>query len=680
MTTRVLLVEDDEDDYVILRDLLHDGRRPYDLAWVSSLKDARERLAGSRFDIIFADFRLGGESGLELLADAAQWRCPLVLLTGLDDHELDERAAEAGAADYLPKRGLDTSTIERTIRYVLAREEMVRSAQASEERFRAVIEQAAEAIVVVGGPDGESILHWNTAAEHLFGYSRSEAFDIGFSRSIGVSEHFRPVGSRAELRGGTRSGATVLLDISIANWTYGVASQSCYIIRDITKQRAMQQALEERATTDELTGLANRTTFVEHIAAQLGPTSSRSVCVLYLDLDKFKSINDHLGHAAGDALLIEAAERITGALRPCDLAARLGGDEFAIALHRVDTISVALDVADRCLNALSAPYMLGKRSCHIGASIGVALRGDTETADDLIQNADLAMYQAKRDGRNRVAVYDAGLRAESRAELDITEALRSAAFAKHFELHYQPIFDLGTFEVTGVECLLRYRHPELGLVSPQPVIHVAEQSGLIVALGNWILRRSIEQAATWLRDGLATRGFSMSINVSALQLGDDLVTTVRNALADCDLPPAMLQIEVTESALIDAGGLSVLRRVADLGITIAIDDFGTGYSSLSSLIHAPATVAKIDRSIIAGARDRDRGLSLVRGLIQLCHQIGLTTVAEGIEVPADAADLQEAGCDLGQGFLLARPTPADGAARVLALRRRDPSAWTAAAL
>lgn len=678
MITRVLLVDDDEDDYVILRDLLHDGRRKYDLTWVANLTDARTQLATSTFDIIFADFHLGGESGLELLADATRWRSPLVLLTGLDDHELDERAADAGAADYLPKRGLETSGVERTIRYVLAREEMVRRAQASEERFRAVVEQAAEPIVVVEGPDGESILHWNAAAERLFGYTRAEAADMGFSRSVGLTERFRPTESRAELLARTSAGVTVLLDISIAGWDYGAAHQSCYIIRDITTQRAMQQALQDRATTDELTGLANRTAFVEHLTGLLESDRGRSACVLYLDLDKFKAINDHLGHSAGDALLGEVAARIKAALRPGDLAARLGGDEFAIALSDVTSPSTGLAVADRCLNALGAPYLLNERPCHIGASIGVALGGAAETADDLIQNADLAMYQAKRHGRNRIAVYSTEIRAESRSELDISEALRSAQFARHFELHYQPIFHLRTLQITGVECLLRYRHPDQGLVSPQRVIDVAEQTGLIVPLGNWILRQSVEQAATWLRAGLTAAGFTMSVNVSALQLSDDLASTVGDALVQFGLPPAMLQIEVTESTLIDVNGPAVLRQITDLGVNFAIDDFGTGYSSLSSLIAAPASVAKIDRSIIAGMKDDPgRGLSLVRGLIQLCHQIGLTTVAEGVELLGDAKALDDAGCDQGQGFLFARPAAATDTAKVLAARRWKPSPSTA---
>ncbi len=673
MAIRVLLVDDDEDDYVILRDLLHDGRREYELTWVSNLTEARAKLAEAAFDIVFADFRLGGESGLELLGDSTRVRCPLVLLTGLDDHELDERAAEAGAADYLPKRGLETSGIERTIRYVLAREEMVRSAQASEERFRAVIEQAAQPIVVVEGPDGESIVHWNTAAERLFGHSRAAAVEIGFSRSIGLNERFRPSACQAELLARTAAGGTVLLEISIASWSYGASRQSCYIIRDITDQRALQHALEERAMTDELTGLANRAAFLDHLAALMESAGGRPACVLYLDLDKFKSINDHLGHAAGDALLQEAARRIAAALRPGDLAARLGGDEFAIALSEISSTSVARAVADRCLNALSAPYLLGERSCHIGASIGVALRSAAETADDLIQNADLAMYQAKRDGRNRIAVYNTEFRAESRAELEITEALRSSAFARYFELHYQPIFRLATFEVAGVECLLRYRHPDRGLISPQGVIQVAEQTGLIVPLGSWILRKAIEQAADWFRDGLTPAGFTMSVNVSALQLDEGFASTVSGALAESGLPSPMLQIEVTESALVAAKGLTVLRHVADLGASVAIDDFGTGYSSLGSLIDAPATVAKIDRSIIAGVGDRGRGLSLARGLVQLCRQIGLTTVAEGIEALPDASALREAECDLGQGYLFARPAGVDDAARVLALGRWDPA-------
>jgi len=446
----------------------------------------------------------------------------------------------------------------------------------------------------------------------------------------------------------------------------------------ITDARTREEL--DQAFHDSLTGLASRALFLDRLAhalARAGQDGTR-LAVLFVDLDRFKNVNDSLGHSAGDALLIGVAERLRACLGPEDTAARLGGDEFAVLCEDCDRAEVT-GTAQHIIDRLRAPFLLAGHETFIDASVGISFSGGPQTATELIRDADLAMYQAKKRGKGRYEIFQSELRTTFLRNLDIEARLRQAIGRGDLVLHYQPMVRLADGAIAGVEALVRWRSGQEEVISPDDFIPLAEETGLIVAIDEWVLWQACRQGGRWNRRAARGPGhpLAISVNLSTRQLQQPgLPDLVSRALSTAGLAPDSLILELTESRLMqDADATTArLRELKALGVRVAIDDFGTGYSSLAYLRQFPADIVKIDKSFVAGATPRSDGAALARAIVQLGHTLRLTTVAEGVETAAQLDELRAAGCDLAQGFYLGSPVEPDEITRLLSGRLDAPPA------
>ena len=442
--------------------------------------------------------------------------------------------------------------------------------------------------------------------------------------------------------------------------------------RDISERKALEEALAHQAFHDSLTNLANRALLkdrTEHALARAA-RRGRPLAVMLLDLDGFKAVNDSLGHDAGDELLKMVANRLQECVRPSDTAARLGGDEFAVLIEDLASPGDYAVVATRVLESLQPAFHVQGKDVFVRGSIGIAMCGEGEdTADELLRNADVAMYMAKAEGKNRFELFNPSMHSAMLQRLDVEADLRRAVEHREFVLHYQPTVVLQTGRIAGVEALVRWQHPERGLVPPMDFIPVAEETGLIVPLGEWVLETACRQAKEWHVAHPNEPLLTMSVNLSARQLQHEgIVTTVERVLTSTGLSPETLTLEITESAVMNDHVTTIVRlnQLKALGVRIAVDDFGTGYSSLSYLRRFPIDVLKIDRSFVDGVTDGPQKRALLRTIVELGRTLNLETVAEGIEQPEEMQQLRSLDCDLGQGYYFARPLDADSVGELLA--------------
>jgi len=427
---------------------------------------------------------------------------------------------------------------------------------------------------------------------------------------------------------------------------------------NLQQRQALEAELAQRAFHDPLTGLANRTLFADRLGRALAQRDE-PVAVLFLDLDDFKTINDSHGHLAGDELLIAVARTLTAGVRPEDTVARLGGDEFAVLIEREANEGIARQLADRLLAGLRRPVRVAGRDRTVGASIGISLgRSGAATAEQLMSEADIAMYVAKGEGKGGSSVFDSRTHATVVRSIGLRDDLDRAIRERQFEMHYQPIVDLETGDMAGVEALARWRHPTRGLLAPADFIAVAEATGTIISLGQWIFGESCRQAAAWSSGPLADGRF-MSINLSTLQITyPGFVEFVTDAVARAGVEPSRLLVEVTESANPDPGAVvKALLRIHALGIRLAVDDFGTGFASMEQLARLPFAVIKMDRSLVADVDTDARAESVVTGVTDLARRLGAITVAEGVERPEQLPPLRAMGCQMAQGFHFAPALP-----------------------
>ena len=432
---------------------------------------------------------------------------------------------------------------------------------------------------------------------------------------------------------------------------------------DVTERKRMEAELERLALYDSLTGLPNRALFNDRLDQALAHRGrSQAIAVYFLDVDRFKRINDSLGHAAGDEVLREVAARVERMLRPEDTVARFGGDEFTVLCESIGGVLEAVGVADRLQREIAQPLRAGGAELRLSASIGIALAepGDEADSSHLVEDADAAMYRAKERGGARTELFDVAMRERAVDAISIEQELSRGLERGELRLYYQPLVSLPTGEMVGAEALIRWEHPERGLLTPDKFLPIAEESGLIVQVGAWAVGEACRRLRDWDRRNGGPSDFSLAVNLSARELTHpDVVPTVLNAVRRSALNPHRLTIEVTEStAMADRdSGFRALRELHDAGVRIAIDDFGTGYSSLDHLREMPADILKIDRSFVAGMSANSPDTALVAAAIAMGRALEMEVVAEGIETTEQVADLRELGCPLGQGFLFARPLP-----------------------
>jgi diguanylate cyclase (GGDEF)-like protein/PAS domain S-box-containing protein len=432
---------------------------------------------------------------------------------------------------------------------------------------------------------------------------------------------------------------------------------------ELTARRHAEAELAHQATHDPLTGLPNRALLQDRLGQAVAhlERGARAIAVLLLDLDRFKVVNDSLGHAAGDRILVTVAERLLAAVRPGDTVARLGGDEFVVVCDDLHGELDAVGLADRLASAFAEPFVVDDHVLKVSASVGIALaRDDSASPEALLRDADSVMYRAKANGGNRWEIFDDTLRHHVVERLRVETDLRRALDAEELALYFQPVVSLATGAVVGAEGLARWEHPERGLILPDDFITVAEESGLVVPLGNWVLQEGCRRLAVWAKDD-ATAEHAVSVNLSARQLvQSDIVATVRRALAETGADPQRLILEITETALmedVEAAG-AVLRRLRAIGVQLWVDDFGTGYSSLIYLRRLPIDGLKIDASFVAGLTASTEDRVIVESIVSLAHSLGLVALAEGVETEQQAERLRVMGCDLAQGFLWSPAVPA----------------------
>ena len=547
----------------------------------------------------------------------------------------------------------------------------VRRLAISEARFRAIVQNSTDAILIVD-PDGE-LRYVTPSADSLFGETkRRSLFALTHPEDGAVAERFlqqvrrstgmpvveewrmrRPDGSWLWIE---NTGTNLLLEPTVS----GIVVNA----RDVSERHSLEAQLTHQAYHDELTRLANRALFLNRVTRAVGRRGHEvhPAAVLFLDLDDFKKVNDSLGHAVGDELLVAAAARLTSFVRPGDTIARLGGDEFAILLEgAVDPQSVT-NIAGRIAEGLRAPFRVSGRDVFVSVSIGIADVSHGDTPDDVVRNADLAMYFAKARAKGRFVVYERQMHARVMERLELEADLRRAVDRASFFVEYQPIVHLTSGLMYGAEALLRWRHPERGLVPPSEFVALAEDTGLIVPLSRVVLREACERATEWRSRQRRDRKLRLSVNLSPRHFQEStVVEDVREALARSGLPSPMLTLEITESVLMQEGAVTLdkLRALKSLGLQLALDDFGTGYSSLGYLQRFPIDILKIDRTFVEPIGSLGVDPAIARAIVALGRSLHIETIAEGIERPEQREGLLSLGCSLGQGFLFAQSMSAE---------------------
>lgn len=806
----ILLIDDDEDDYLITWDLLKDSSNVcVQMDWARSMEGGLIALESGDYSAALVDLRLGPDSGIDLIQKAREREIttPFILLTGQGDEDLDIRAVELGAADYLVKGLVDGQTLIRSIRYAIDRAVAFKSIAVSEARHRLLFESnPAPMCLITSG--SLALVSMNTAARKLYGYRNEEISGLSLNNlrvhehsllkhsvegvllregSV-VEEHRRSDGKKmmvevvsnsttinqtpsqilmitdvteqiessrqlrlfkrsiesssngiiivdavkhdlpityvnsaferitgyvaeevvgrncrflqgddsdpsneqglSEIRRGLKNGtdiSTVLknyrkdghafwndLYISPLHDELGKITHFIGVQNDISERKSAEHKLAFNISHDVLTGLPNRTLLEDRLrqACQVCNRYERTVALLFIDLDGFKLINDSLGHRLGDQILIEVGRRLNAVVRSGDTVARISGDEFIVLLPDLAKTEDAISIVETIITEIAVPYCLDSETIHLTASVGVsATEEDIDQPMSLLQQADLAMFQAKQHGRGSYRWYSQELNEEASFRVALRNELESAIHQEQLSVFYQPLVDARSGQIRNVEALARWQHPTRGLISPEDFIPLAEETGQINALGQWVLKKAC-------RDGmrLHAQGFrhcSVSVNVSPIQLRKaGFAKIVADAVQASGLPAESLELEIVESVLLRDTDLviSTLQAIRELGVRIAIDDFGTGFSSLSYLKLLPANKIKIDRAFIKDVIENRSDAAITQGVISMAHHLGFEVVAEGVETEAHAAFLRKNHCDLLQGFAFARPMPFDDLVSFMAAR------------
>jgi diguanylate cyclase (GGDEF)-like protein/PAS domain S-box-containing protein len=674
---KILLVEDNASDALLLRRLFRvTAPGQYEVAHRTCMEHASQFLASETVDIVLLDLGLPDVRGLDAVRQmlAAAPHSPVVVMTGRRDEELAAQALRVGAQDFLVKSEIEPTVVLRALRYAMERKALEEQLLLEQERAQITLDAIGDAVIRIDSSGAINFL--NHAAETMTGlalapgdFLTSDVLDLTGPNGMRVSlredhgsaapEQERKVTANAFL--GNVEGRNVPVEYTVSSVLDpgGAATGSVYVLRDVSETRALAEKLAHMAQHDPLTGLPNRVLLADRIKSAIAIASRHKghPGVLFLDLDSFKHVNDSLGHAIGDKLLQSVAGRLSACVRTSDTVSRLGGDEFVVLLAEIAQPEDAAIAANRMLEAVSAPHHIDDHELHVSTSVGVSLYPtDGTDAETLIKNADAAMYQAKTSGRKSYRFFEPAMNLRALERRSIEEGLRRALEHHEFMLHYQPKLDIATGKMHSAEALVRWLHPLKGSRPPSEFISIAEDSGLIVPLGRWVLREACGQAKAWCAAGLPLR--SIAVNVSAVEFQNEhFLQNVFDTLDEVGLEPEMLELELTESVLMKRSGSAAgtLKALRGEGVRLAIDDFGTGYSSLSYLTRFPVDTLKIDQSFIRQINDMPSETAIVKAMLSMARSLNLRVVAEGVETKRELEFLQDHECDEAQGYYFSQP-------------------------
>jgi diguanylate cyclase (GGDEF)-like protein/PAS domain S-box-containing protein len=692
LSNAVLIITDNAEDAKTLHDTLVTARDgPFVVEWKRNLSDGLNRLKQGGIAIVLVEFFLPDSQGIETF-DALFKIAPLVPIMTLSDevHErLSIEAVERGAQGFLSKGHFPSTLVPQALRSIIQRKCVEDALFVEKERARVTLESIGDGILStdVAG----NITYLNAQAERLTGWSRDAAYGHPVAdvfRLIDsttrlparnpieqVMQHGKPMGLYANTVLVRRDGYEFPIEDSVAPIIdrTGQITGAVIAFRDITQVQAMAQQMSHLAQHDYLTGLPNRMLLHDRLsqAISYAKRHGTELAVMFMDLDKFKHINDSLGHLAGDKLLKSVAQRLVGQVRQSDTVSRQGGDEFLVLLHENLHAEYAVIAAEKIIQSLVQPHYIDKHELHITTSIGISLYPmDGHDADTLIKNADTAMYHAKKKGRNNYQFFKNDMNVHAVERQSIEADLRRAIANNEFLLHYQPKVDLRSGEVTGSEALIRWAHPTKGMLTPDSFIDVAEDCGLIVPIGRMVLRQACIQVKEWINQGLPP--MAVAVNVSALEFRhQQFFENLRDILQETGMNPKLLQLELTESVLMGnvESNTTVLRALKDMGVQLAVDDFGTGYSSLSYLHQFPIDVLKIDQSFVRDIRGAESNGAIVNAVISMAASLNQSVIAEGVETQEQLAFLNAHHCNEGQGCLFGWPTPPEDFAKFFLNKR-----------
>jgi len=687
LATKILLIENDPAAANEIRTALTAGGSSFDVEWVRLLSDGLELLSKRGIAAVLLELCLPDSEGIETFDKlfTAAPDIPILILGGNANEALAKEAVGRGAQDYFPPGYLDSYSLPRALRNAIERKAVEDALYVEKERALVTLNSIGDAVLCtdISG----NVTYLNLVAESMTGWPREEA--IGKP----LAEVFKIID------GSTRQPARDPMEMAVAqNRTVGL-TVDCVLIRrdafesaiedsaapihdragrvigavivfhDVSAARAMSQQMTHSAQHDVVTNLPNRMLLHDRISQSisLARRQHRPLAVLFLDLDRFKYINDSLGHAVGDQLLQSVAKRLLAGVRNSDTVSRQGGDEFVILLSEISHPEDAATSARKILLSLNAPHSIEGHDLDIAGSIGISIYpGDGEDAETLIKNADTAMYHAKESGRNNFQFFKPEMNLQAVERQSLEGCLRHAVERGEFLLHYQPKINLFTGQITGAEALIRWQHPDRGLISPAQFVPIAEDCGLILPIGRWVLREACKQAREWEDAGLPFK--RVSVNVSATEFrAKTFLEGVSTTLRETTLQARHLDLELTEGVLMQnaKSTASVLQELKRMGVHLAVDDFGTGYSSLSYLRQFPIDVLKIDQSFVRQISDDPNDSAIVRAIIDMGKNLKQRVIAEGIETQAQLALLQSWHCAEGQGYLFSHPVPAAQFARLL---------------
>ena len=692
-TIKILSVEDNPGDARLLQEVLKSAKSvQFEWLHAANLADAVQKLAEVHFDVILLDLSLPDSFGLATLAKIRERTAdvPIVIMTGLDNEQVSLDALGKGAQDYLVKGQVDSHTLSRVIRYAIQRKQVEDALRDSEERY---------VLAVKGSNDG--VWDWNLKANQVYysarwkeilGYSDEEIGDSPeewMSRvheedidlvKANIQEHLKNLTPylRIEYRMLDKQGNVrwVLTQGLATRDAQGASYRMAGSQTDVTDRKQAEEKLIYNAFHDPLTGLPNRLLFIsrlERALQRLERVPNYLFAVLFLDLDRFKIVNDSLGHALGDELLVSACRRLEKCVRKVDTLARIGGDEFLILSDHIKNVSDTIRIAERIRAELENPFDLGGHEVFTRASIGIAVSSlDYKKPEEMIRDADTAMYYSKSLGGGNYRIFDRNMHVTAVELLQMENNLRRAVNDRDFVLHYQPVIALENDRILGLEALIRWQHPERGLLMPSDFIPLAEETALVIPMGAWVLKTACEQLSRWQKEFHAKPPLHISINVSYKQFAQaDFIDMVDQVLQETGIEANSLCLEITESGIMKNPDLMipVIDHLKKLRVQIHLDDFGTGYSSLHYLHRFKVDALKIDRSFVSQIHGVDSNFAILKSVVSLAHNLKMNIIAEGIETDTQLDYLRGLKCQYGQGYLFSRPKDAESITRLIANNR-----------